>query len=846
MSPIHFELIPPALRARPQWLVWRLEDRKGKPSKVPYSARSGSLGKSNDPATWCDFNRAGQAARRGDYDGVGFAFAAGDGIFGVDLDKCISDEGELEPWANEVLERFLDTYIEISPSMRGLRIFGYGAPTRCGKGTDEKRIELYDHTSPRYLTVTGSHWIGSAPDLVDCSAQLEWLHQRFFFPRSEVKADSPNPLASPKTNTPQPLPLSDSELLDKACRNAQFAKLFGGQWEGDYPSQSEADAALCARLAFWCAGDVARMDRMFRASRLMRPKWDRRHHSDGRTYGSATVERAAAKCTEHYQPRAERARPAPVASGELPKASAGGGGSDGDEPPIAPPPPGDESDGRPIVRLRDGELVQVVDLAEMALFAGDAREPPLFQRGGALCRIQRIDGGVDGAVKRAAGAPILTDVPAPWLCEQFMRKARFQRWSKTSDKWQDKDLPERYSNVYLARSSWAAPSLRAIVEAPLMRPDGSILSAAGYDSASQVYFERVADFRIPPAKPSEDDVKWALDLFHDLFDPFSFEEPHDFAALVAAILTALMRPSLRLAPMFAIRAPVMGSGKTLLARLIGIIATGRDVSVISHPAGDENEFRKRLLATLVAGDPIIFIDNVDAPMKSEALCAVLTSDTWSERELSKSRNIRVMTNRTWLMTGNNLMVDGDLTRRVIPIDLNPNCAKPYDRKFDRDAAAHASQHRADFVLAGLMLLRSFAAAGKPDMGVRLGSFEEWSDWVRSAVLFAGLPDPCKGLEDWESTDSVRLQLTQLLTSWHEICGSTAMRASELVERAGNSMALTEVLSEVCGGRDGKFSPKRLGKFLSTYVGRIEAGFKIERSGVYQGTILYKVVPVDGH
>jgi primase-polymerase (primpol)-like protein len=44
--------IPDALKAREQWLVWKLEDRGGpKPTKTPYCVKSGCLGKSNDPAT---------------------------------------------------------------------------------------------------------------------------------------------------------------------------------------------------------------------------------------------------------------------------------------------------------------------------------------------------------------------------------------------------------------------------------------------------------------------------------------------------------------------------------------------------------------------------------------------------------------------------------------------------------------------------------------------------------------------------------------------------------------------------------------------------------------------------
>lgn len=150
------ENIPAELKALPQWLVWKLVPRDGKPTKIPFDAKTGRAGKSNDPATWSGFDIALAAYRKGRYDGIGFAFAAGDGLCGIDLDHVIDPQsGVIEAWALEVLEKFRGAYIERSPSGTGLRIFCRGQPVRCGKGTVEKRIEVYDHSSPRYLTVTG-------------------------------------------------------------------------------------------------------------------------------------------------------------------------------------------------------------------------------------------------------------------------------------------------------------------------------------------------------------------------------------------------------------------------------------------------------------------------------------------------------------------------------------------------------------------------------------------------------------------------------------------------------------------------------------------------------------------
>ena len=73
-----------------------------------------------------------------------------------------------------------------------------------------------------------------------------------------------------------------------------------GKWEGKYPSQSEADMALCMKLAFWSGKDKEQMDRIFRTSGLFREKWDQKHHADGATYGEETIDRAVENTDSVY------------------------------------------------------------------------------------------------------------------------------------------------------------------------------------------------------------------------------------------------------------------------------------------------------------------------------------------------------------------------------------------------------------------------------------------------------------------------------------------------------------------------------------------------------------------
>jgi hypothetical protein len=170
---------PDDLTELDQWVLWRYEQRNGRPTKVPYQV-SGDLADSTDPATWASFEEALNTwhRHRRYYVGLGFVFSKGDGLVGVDLDDALDAQGGVKPWARGIVERFGDTYTEISPSGEGLKIWARGSlPANLGGvKVGDGAIEMYDHA--RYFAVTGMVFRSAPLQIEDHASDLMKLYER--------------------------------------------------------------------------------------------------------------------------------------------------------------------------------------------------------------------------------------------------------------------------------------------------------------------------------------------------------------------------------------------------------------------------------------------------------------------------------------------------------------------------------------------------------------------------------------------------------------------------------------------------------------------------------------------
>jgi putative DNA primase/helicase len=150
---VNLDCLPEELRQRRQWVVWKLEERDGKPTKVPYIAGGVGKASSTDSLTWRSFEEAARALETGRYNGVGFVFCSADPFVGVDLDDCRdSESGEIAEWAQKIIDSFTDiVLLEVSPSGRGVHLITKGV---CKDGVNTKSVEVYGQD--RFFTVTGA------------------------------------------------------------------------------------------------------------------------------------------------------------------------------------------------------------------------------------------------------------------------------------------------------------------------------------------------------------------------------------------------------------------------------------------------------------------------------------------------------------------------------------------------------------------------------------------------------------------------------------------------------------------------------------------------------------------
>ena len=475
---------------------------------------------------------------------------------------------------------------------------------------------------------------------------------------------------------------------------------------------------------------------------------------------------------------------------------------------------------KPLIRVVAGALHRVVDAAELEL----ANRGKHYQAGSLIVSV---------STDPTSGDPFIVPTSAPALTRELSLAAAWEKFDGRSEQWICCDPPARHVTILFDSQKFKyLPPLAGLTRQPYFHEaDGQLITKPGYDNISQRFGVFDARQFILPA-PTDVAAREALNLLEDLLTEFHFVSDADRGAALAAIFTAVVRPSLAYAPAFHVRAPVFGSGKTYLCELIGAFAGPGGNAKVSYPTTSE-EATKVMLSLLLTSPAVIEFDDMDTDwIPHGTIKRMLTAEHITDRILGVSKTATVSTRTLFLGSGNNVGPIRDLLRRVLTIHIDPRCATPATMSYKGYPVEKVRQKRGLYVTAVLTIIQAWRAAGSPrasvDSIVTFGG--AWSDYCRHPLMWLGYPDPATALLEQVRHDPDGDALSALMTEWHAVFGSTPTTVRKAVSRAQDDQAgLLDAMRELPVEERGVINPSKLGWLLKKNANRIVGGFEFQKA-----------------
>jgi putative DNA primase/helicase len=378
---------------------------------------------------------------------------------------------------------------------------------------------------------------------------------------------------------------------------------------------------------------------------------------------------------------------------------------------------------------------------------------------------------------------------------------------------------------------WGLKIFRGITTAPILTNDGIIRIADGYDPETGLWCRNIPDLNIPE-RPTEADAKASLLRLRRFFRTFPFADGKrakdpaldvdvidlsqppglDESIFLTALLTAVVRQSLDLAPAFLCDAPSYsgaGTGKGLLVKAICIIAGGVKPSAFTS-GHDAQEMDKRLTAALTQAHPAVFLDNFNSKqLTSDILASVLTESPAMVRPMGHTKTVPLHT-RTFIgITGNNVEIAEDMARRVLKTHLDAQLEDPEQRKFAPGFLDSVLAARSALLSDALTIWRwgrqTVLKPGKP-----LGSFEVWAQWCRDPLIAIGVRDSVDRIAEIKAADPKRRAAVEFFDVWWAIHKDVLVKASDV-----SNEVIFHIDEKAHKKEDGsiQFSRQRVARFL---------------------------------
>jgi hypothetical protein len=485
-------------------------------------------------------------------------------------------------------------------------------------------------------------------------------------------------------------------------------------------------------------------------------------------------------------------------------------------------------DERPQLCAAEGDLDALTSKAWKAVVA--ANDPAvLFRRGGLCVRVERDED--DRPMLRALNEDRV-----------IYRLAEVIAWHRAKDH-APAHPPRSVAKNMLADDGPPLPAISRIVAAPVFAASGRLQGEVGYNPEARIYYWPQKDFELPsvPDSPSPEDVDRARELLFELVIDFPFVSEAERAHAIAALLLPFGRDLIDgPTPLHLVESPAPGTGKGRLVEVLTIPALPGGATVMPEP-GDEDEMRKRILATLLGGAPIVLLDNLGRALTSSTLAAVLTSRTWEDRVLGVSENARVPNTAVWFATANNPVVSNEIARRTVRIRIDARQDRPHLRAgFRHELPAWAIEHRPELVWAALVLWQAWLSADRPSWrGKTLGSFESWTRTMGAVLEIAGVTGFLDNAEALvEEADLEGAAWRAFVNAWWERYRTTPKKAGDLLRLADDAGIYLRSSNEQ--GRKVALG-KKLAQQRNRFFGDLEIRGEQDRTGAME----WRLVPRPG-
>ena len=505
-------------------------------------------------------------------------------------------------------------------------------------------------------------------------------------------------------------------------------------------------------------------------------------------------------------------------------------------PPAPPrptaPPAADSS--YPTIVVNNRQFRDILWDSWQVIHGANARQPSLFRRSGRLV-----------SLLFAGSVPQMEFIDDTVM---YGILAKAADWVKRTDDGDDNVMPPHdVARVMVASTDSRLPPLEAVVTAPVYDQDKRLASTPGYHPNAALWYHELAGFQMPPvpATPSGDDVERAKAIIlGELLVDFTFVSHADRAHAVAGLLLPFVR---RLipgpTPIHLFEAPMVGAGKTLLAEVIYLVATGESADPTTLGRDDE-ETRKKITSVLSLGRAVVLIDNVRDGIDSANLAAALTAETWQDRLLGQNKMVRFPNRAVWLVTANNPNLTIEIARRSIRIRIEPVDERPWERKGEDfrhwPLKPWVVEHRGELVWAILVLIQAWIAGGSPAGPRTLGSFEQWANVIGGILEEVGIDGFLGNSEElYEAADIVGQEWREFVQAWWDEHGATPVAAKRLLELAQQH----DMLSLTLGSKSERSQAIRLGKALASNRNRRFGHYRIEAAQVSHNQRLWRLVEV---